>query len=182
MSGQDYYEYVREHIYEPAGMADTDCPELDRDDPELATGYTLRDPARPPPHVGPMRGNAWALPQRGAPSGLGCSTVRDLHRFGRALLAPELLSPAMTELVLADKTLVAEDYSYCYGFEEHRFGDTRTLGHGGGYVGISADLGLYSELGYTVALLSNYDPAAAQRVGNHARRLIEASWEANIAD
>ena len=47
-------------------------------------------------------------------------------------------------------------------FEECRFGGMRTVGHGGRYVGVSADLGLYPELGYTVAVFSNYEPPAAQ--------------------
>ncbi len=40
VSGQDYYEYVREHIYEPAGMDDTDSSQLDGDEARLARGYT----------------------------------------------------------------------------------------------------------------------------------------------
>ncbi len=38
ISGQDYYDYIRENIYEPAGMKDSDHYELDRPVPNLATG------------------------------------------------------------------------------------------------------------------------------------------------
>ena len=38
-SGQSYYDYVREHIYEPAGMTGTDAYEVDAVVPNLAQGY-----------------------------------------------------------------------------------------------------------------------------------------------
>src|SRR5262249_35303008 len=45
VSGQNYYDYVREHIYKPAGMVNTDAYEMDHDTPNLAIGYTSRDPS-----------------------------------------------------------------------------------------------------------------------------------------
>jgi CubicO group peptidase (beta-lactamase class C family) len=38
-SGQDYFDYVREHVYKPAGMTNTDAYELDRVNHTLAVGY-----------------------------------------------------------------------------------------------------------------------------------------------
>jgi CubicO group peptidase (beta-lactamase class C family) len=40
VSGENYFDYVREHVYKPAGMSDTDAYEMDQDTPKLATGYT----------------------------------------------------------------------------------------------------------------------------------------------
>jgi D-alanyl-D-alanine carboxypeptidase len=38
-SGQDYFAYVREHVYQPAGMLSTDAYELDHVNHNLAVGY-----------------------------------------------------------------------------------------------------------------------------------------------
>ena len=43
VSGQNYYDYVREHIYKPAGMKDSDHYEMDMPTPNLAIGYTEID-------------------------------------------------------------------------------------------------------------------------------------------
>src|SRR5215471_10151806 len=38
-TGQSYYDYIRENIYKPAGMINSDCYDLDRVNPNLAVGY-----------------------------------------------------------------------------------------------------------------------------------------------
>ena len=40
VSGENFYEYVRKHIFQPAGMVNTDYYEADHDTPNLAMGYT----------------------------------------------------------------------------------------------------------------------------------------------
>ena len=79
LSGLDYYEYVRRHIYGPAGMARTGHWRVDSLPPNTAVGYT-----------GP-RGSGGAntatLPGRGSAAGGGYSTARDLLAFVRALRA-----------------------------------------------------------------------------------------------
>ena len=39
VDGQDYFDYVREHVSKPAGMTNTDAYELDRVNKNLAVGY-----------------------------------------------------------------------------------------------------------------------------------------------
>jgi CubicO group peptidase (beta-lactamase class C family) len=75
-SGIDYYTYVREHIYKPAGMTDSDSYDKDAVVPNRATGY-VRD------------GSAWrtnfaTLPGKGSSAGGGYSTVRDLFKYWMA--------------------------------------------------------------------------------------------------
>ena len=84
-SGMDYYDYVRKHIYEPAGMKDTDSYEEDDPVPNVATGYTRSD--------GP--GSSWrdafpTKPGRGSSAGGGYSTIDDLYRFAQALRSGKL--------------------------------------------------------------------------------------------
>ena len=39
-TGQDYFDYVREHVYAPAGMERSDCYEMDQ--PVEKPGHRLR--------------------------------------------------------------------------------------------------------------------------------------------
>jgi len=48
---------------------------------------------------------------------------------------------------------------YGFGMEEKRVNGVRIVGHGGGGPGINSNLDMYPELGYTVAIMTNYDNA-----------------------
>lgn len=175
VSGEEYFDYVREQIYRPAGMCESDYHQYD--DADVAIGYTQHALDGPLAPGAPLRPNLEFLPPTGGPAGGGFSTVGDLHRFARALLAHELVSKELTDLMLAGKVQWSALASYGYGFEEHRFGGS--VGHGGGGPGASTDFAIYPELGYTVVVLSNYDPPHARRVADFARRLIAAEGQAD---
>src|SRR5262249_61821875 len=87
-SGEDYYAYMRRHIYQPLGMKDTDHYAEDERVPNLAVGYTRHG------GDGTWRDNAASRPMRGSPAGGGYSTLDDLLRFTRALRGSRLLAPA----------------------------------------------------------------------------------------
>jgi CubicO group peptidase (beta-lactamase class C family) len=80
-SGQDYYTYVREHIFKPAGMTETDSFEKDKTVPNRAVGYTREGQAA----SGPRQSNYSTLPARGSSAGGGFSTVHDLLNYVTAL-------------------------------------------------------------------------------------------------
>jgi hypothetical protein len=50
---------------------------------------------------------------------------------------------------------------YGYGFMERVENGKRVVGHGGGFPGISAQLDIYRDQAYVLAVLSNYDGGAA---------------------
>jgi CubicO group peptidase (beta-lactamase class C family) len=164
VAGQDYFEYVREHIYRPAGMVNTDAYEMDRDTPNLAIGYTRQG--------GRLKNNLFLHVVKGGPAGGGFSTVEDLARFATALQAHRLLDEKHTDLVLTGKVPAMGKAEYGYGFIAERYHDTRVVGHGGGFPGINSALDIYLDKGCTVAVMSNYDPPAAQRVADKLRNLI----------
>jgi CubicO group peptidase (beta-lactamase class C family) len=146
-SGQDYYSYVREHVFKPAGMTDSDFYELDGDPPNVATG--LMDA----PH-GARRSNSLFTGAKGMPAGGAYSTVGDLLKFGAALRNYRLLGAEMTARLW---TGGARNPRYGYGFELGRYNGARIVGHGGGWFGVTNRMEIYPDLGYTVVILSNYD-------------------------
>ena len=173
VTGQSYYDYIREKVCGPAGMLDTDCYEMDTPVPNLAMGYTMSVPDGASGE-GFWRNNLFMHSVRGGPAGGGFSTVDDLLKFSRALQNHELLSPEMTATVITGKVDNGPYSGYGYLFGDDREGGVRSHGHNGGAPGISAELAFYPELGFTVAVMSNYDEVAAT-VSGLARELIERS-------
>jgi CubicO group peptidase (beta-lactamase class C family) len=173
VSGQSYFDYVREHVYKPADMHNTDAYEMDRPVPNLAIGYT-RAYVREWPELGPWRSNLFLHTIKGGPAGGGFSTVEDLLKFDQALRGHRLLSPEHTNTILAGKVDLpgAPGVQYAYGFFDDRTKGSRIVGHGGGFAGINGQLDMYLDLGYTVAVLSNYSPPAAHYVAMRLREMI----------
>lgn len=87
LSGENYYDYVRRHIYEPAGMSRTAHWPVDSLPPNTAVGYTHRDSSGAPT---PLHHNTDLLPGRGSSAGGGYSTAHDLLRFLGALRAQRI--------------------------------------------------------------------------------------------
>jgi D-alanyl-D-alanine carboxypeptidase len=170
VSGETYFDYVREHIYEPLGMTNTDAYEMDYDTPNLAMGYT-RAPE------GGWKNNLFMHVIKGGPAGGGFSTVEDLTRFARALLEHTLLSAESTEFITSSKITVrgAGAASYAYGFIDENVNGHRRFGHGGGFEGINGQLHVYPDLGYIVVVLANYDPPAAEIIADRVGRWITGS-------
>jgi CubicO group peptidase (beta-lactamase class C family) len=83
VSGEDYYEYVRRHVYEPAGLTRTAAWTVDALPAGTAVGYTTRREGSS--IETPVRPNTDDLPGRGSAAGGGYSTAHDLMRFVQAL-------------------------------------------------------------------------------------------------
>lgn len=79
VSGESYYDYVRKHIYEPAGMARTAHWAVDSLPGNTAIGYTTGGEGAA------LGRNSDLLPGRGSSAGGGYSTARDLLRLLNAL-------------------------------------------------------------------------------------------------
>jgi CubicO group peptidase (beta-lactamase class C family) len=168
VSGESYYAYVRQHVFARAGMRDTDNYELHDDVPNLAIGYTYVGVKG----RGPRITNVDFL-ARGTSAGGGYSTVGDLFRFARALEEYKLLNEKYTHLEMKGrvKSSIYGDTAIKYGFgmTEELVNGVRILGHSGGAPGISSNLDMYRDLGYTVVVMSNFDGGA--RMVNERLRL-----------
>jgi len=83
LSGLNYYSYVHDHIFAPAGMTRTGSFAVDSLPPNTAVGYTRGDEDAPPDS--PVHRNTNGLPGRGSSAGGGYSTAGDLLKFVQAL-------------------------------------------------------------------------------------------------
>ncbi len=150
VSGMSYYDYVREHVYKPAGMTSTDSLPETEAVAKRTRGYMKRDSQWVP--------NTETLPWRGNAAGGGYTTVGDMLRFAMALQEGKLLSPAL----LAQATQ-AQTQGYGFGFGVRGSGDWQYFGHNGGAPGQNAEFRVFPKLGYVLVTLSNIDPPSATR-------------------
>lgn len=157
VSGQTYYDYIRDHITKPAGMTDTASYAVDDDVPNRAIGLTRRGPDGPLPA---RHSNINTLPARGSSAGGGYSTAADLLRFSQALLADKLLPKRWTDWMFTGK----------FDSTGHR-----NIGVAGGSPGVNAVLEI--EPSYTVIVMSNFDPPAAMEIGAQARKILGIGGE-----
>ena len=150
VSVMDYYEYVRKNIYEPAGMSNSDHFERDSITPKLATGYTRHMPDGTI-HPTKRRANYYIIGSRGSSAGGGQSTVYDLLKLDRAI----------ANAVLLDKDQSARVY---VPLDAPSNAKPRVVGLAGGAAGLNAFYLKFNVPGYTVFVLSNYDPEDVEPV------------------
>lgn len=169
VTGQSYFDYVEENIYEPVDMASTEAFELDRVNENLAVGYEKEAAG----DTVSYRNNLFEHVVKGGPAGGGYSTVRDLLGFAQALRSGEFLGEEYVDMLLAPKPeLNSPRYGFGFGIDP----ETRIAGHSGGFMGISSNLDLFLGEGYTAVVLSNYG-GASQPVVEKIRRLVQAGTE-----
>lgn len=145
LSGQSYYDYVREHIFEPAGMMRTASWPYDSLPPNTAIGYTRGGQAAPP--GAPLTRNTDFLPGRGSSAGGGYSTAHDLLRLLNAMRAHKVAQAPEPGMV----------------------------GIAGGAPGLNAAMDGDLPGGYDVIVLANFDPPAAGRVARLIRTALGIS-------
>jgi CubicO group peptidase (beta-lactamase class C family) len=149
VSGQTYFDYVREHIYKISGMENTAHLEADVPVENVASGYTSNWDENEHPGE-PRHNNIYTRPARGSSAGGGYSTVDDLLKFVIALKGNKLSAPKVSEEVNRQPIAIA-----------------------GGAPGINAMLETDPETNYTIIVLSNYDPPAAQKVTRRISSYLE---------
>jgi len=141
VTGQSYYDYVRENIFKVAGMVNTESFETDKMPANTAEGYTRRNPKDE------LINNINSRPYRGSAAGGGYSNAEDLLKFSISLKSGKLTIPD-------DDGNPKKDVG---------------LGIAGGSNGINALLLVNGQTGFTIIVLSNYDPPSAEKVGSQIR-------------
>ncbi|MEY9836862.1 serine hydrolase domain-containing protein [Streptacidiphilus sp. EB103A] len=177
VSGQSYYDYVRRHIFGPAGMTSSDFYTTTqwREDRRIAVPYRTQ----------PSGPRVDAIDQQifiGSPAGNSFSDTEDLVRFTQALLGGKLLDGPHTQLTVGPKVprpplppvadLPGLIPFEAYGPSAFLVGDAWAVGHNGGAPGISTDLEWYPDSDWVAVTLSNYDAGTTAPIDSLARKLI----------
>ena len=156
VSGQSYYDYVREHVYEPAGMTSSGSEPENETVANRSIGYTRMQ-------TNDLHPNTDTLPYRGTSAGGGYSTVEDLLKFANALQEHKLLNAEFTGNLTTGK-VDARGSRYAFGFDDQTINGIRCFGHGGGAPGMNGDLEICPGPAYVVTVLSNMDPPTANQI------------------
>ena len=155
VTGQDYDEVVRQNIFQPVGMADTDSYSMDEPTERMAIGYTTQDAEGN--ETGTRVENTDLMPIKGTSAGGGYSTLLDLYHFSQSLLANELLEAETTEDLLKGKVEIRENVLSAYGFMDKVIAGQRVLGQGGNAPGVCNLMEIYPDLETVLIILSNTD-------------------------
>ena len=168
VSRETYVDYVRRHVFTPAGMGASGFDTLDEVTPRLAVGY-FRDG---------LFSSAWKadwmkIPFKGDAAGGAFSTNADLLRFARALREGRLVQPA-TLSKMFDGGVPAGPGSYAAGFGDRVSHGRHIRGHAGGIEGTDANLQMVWGTDAAVALTSNQGPGQSWMLAEHIADLLAA--------
>ena len=155
-SGQDYYDYIRDRVFAPAGMTNSLQPFLNRPIERAAVPY--EDFYEAGKFVTKVRGYVLPFPERGAPDGATLSTTGDLVKFYAALRGGKLVSPSTYRLMTSAKTALASpNYGYGLFVTKAEAANRDVVGHAGDAPGVCAESALIRDIGvpYTVVVLAN---------------------------
>lgn len=151
VSGQSYADYLRSHIFEPLGMADTGYDDGAAVLAGRAAGYAPRD-------------GGWInapFVDMSTPFAAGAlySTIDDLLIWDRALDTDKLLTAASRQAMFANY-----GHGYGFGWRVDRAWDQPRLGHGGAINGFSTAIQRYPDAHLTVVALGNIQTAQSVRL------------------
>lgn len=168
-SGQAYADFLRTRIFTPLGMNDTGYDVSATVLRHRASGYQ--------PGLEGQLVNADYLDMN-LPHAAGSlySTVDDLSKWDRAIVAGKLLKPASWTAAFTDY-----GHGYGYGWFLNKLGQHRRIQHGGGINGFSAALQRYPDDGLAVVVLGNAMSAQSERVADQLAQLCFGEYKAPVA-
>ncbi len=178
LSGIPYADYMRENVFGPAGMNDTDFLPTDAAADRVAEGYVpILDYDRK--LVG-WKSNVYDLTIEGGADGGSTSTADDLIRFSRLLTCGDLIGSHLVDEMLTPAVEVPFSprlgYRWWYGCGVEIVSDMdgRIIrwGHGGEEAGASCRLSHYPHSGLNVAIMGNATECAGP-LGMRIGRIIE---------
>jgi CubicO group peptidase (beta-lactamase class C family) len=162
VTGRDFYDVMRDMVFEAAGMTNTSYPVHTETAPDLAIGYENGCFARPPSQCTPR---AWAPSRggagRGGPAG-GCySTAGDLDAFAQALRTGRLLRPETFNVMKAARSSLHVPGGpldgYGLGFGRLTVSGHATWGHNGGTPSWGAQMDCLENAAINLIVLCNQD-------------------------
>jgi CubicO group peptidase (beta-lactamase class C family) len=168
ISGQPYFDYVRQHVFVPVGMTGTDFLALDDVVSYVAEGYVpVKDENE---HIIGWKKNYYFTTAGPAADGGVTSTLEDLARFARALRQGQLVSSELARAMVSPQVVEDPDnhlgFQWRYGFGCFVLldgtGQVVRWGHTGEEDGISCRLWHYPQQEVDVVILGNLSSCAGK--------------------
>lgn len=167
VTNDNYFHSLKENIFEPIGMYNTDGYDKDYAVISRATGYTKvyeNDLIR-------WNNHQFTRILRGSPSGGIYSTAEDLLLFANAIESNKLLPSAYDDFLMTGKhELNVSFHSYAFFISNGAAG--RIASHKGDGRGTNCHFIMYLDSGYTFIILSNYSAPSANIVENIIEQLM----------
>lgn len=169
VSGQDYWDHMRQNIFVPAGMTLTDFYTQPQVLKLMAEGAVAHN------YASQHGGSRVDLLQFGKPLFIGLpdgaggpyTTTTDLLAFATALQNSTLLGPDYVRLALNGKVPLSprptpfdeeiQLYLSGYGLTDTLINDKHILSHAGEGPGVTSNLDIYPTLDWVAIVLENYD-------------------------
>jgi len=147
LAGISYEQFVREHIFGPLGMSDTDFGDDRSVIQGLASGYSREE------QTGRLVKAAYFRIENFRASGHMVSTAEDLLKWSRSLDSEEILREETLRLMFTPHASVSPQRSYGYGWSIYE----GSRGHDGWLPGYWCRFRQYPRERITVILLGNHD-------------------------
>jgi CubicO group peptidase (beta-lactamase class C family) len=160
VSGEPFDQYVRRHVFAPAGMTASGYLGL----PEAVADASVARPYWTQP--GGTRVDFTAspyAPYTTGPAGGAYASAGDLLAFARALRAGRLVEPSFVDLATSGKyplpptDLPTRSHAYGYGYEDDIAAGGRVFGHSGSGAGVATRLDVVPAGDWVLVVLGNYD-------------------------
>jgi CubicO group peptidase (beta-lactamase class C family) len=160
-TGLSYRDYVREQVFEKAGMSRSGFFDMGQVHEMTAEGCDpVRNEAREIAH---WKKNIYSYPPIGSPDSGAYVTAGDLDCFLRAVQSGRLLSPELTAALLSPHVDYEEKddwtmkYGYCFWFYVEKDGKVVCYQKEGVNAGVSAVMRYFPEQDINVIILSNME-------------------------
>ena len=163
ITGQDYWDFMSQHIYQPLEMRSTTNRLFSLIIPNRAAGYEQTN------HVWMNRDTD--LTQVFA-AGAMASTVGDLVKWNNALDGNQILTAASKDLMWTPVKLNnGTTRTYGFGWNIEKVEGHRNIGHGGSTSGFSASIQRFPDDQLAVIILTNTDEQIATSIAKHIATL-----------
>jgi CubicO group peptidase (beta-lactamase class C family) len=175
VSGQSYAEYLRQHVFAPAGLVDTRyCPDA-QDYPRATPGYE-----RYTGLLRPAIAISMTLPFA---AGALCSSTSDLVRWAQALASGKVIPPRSFSRMSSATALKGGQRSpYGFGLSLDELDGHACLDHGGSIAGFASMLSYYPDADLYIAVLANTGSPVPGGLSEQLARIVLRIPEAQPKD
>lgn len=168
VTGKDYYDYMDENVFGPAGISSASFPILPKSgvpSAPMAIPYDIEFDGERLYYANKLGVHH----RRGGPTGNGVISALDLIKAQKALQAGKIVKPETLLLHSSPKSDLGSTH-YGYGVATMEFG---LIGHSGGTWGVCSRFGTLSGTPYTVIVLSNVNMNDCTYVTVNIQRLLD---------